>query len=78
MKLQAIACFRENVTQFQVVEPPKSEPQITKQIHNSVLQASCTSQYSYPAANLTWYINGYPIRGQQVMHRVLNYEHYST
>ncbi|XKL59495.1 hypothetical protein PGB90_000511 [Kerria lacca] len=46
-----------------VVESPQEPPKIfTEKIkfsHNEIIKASCTSTKSYPATNLTWYINGY-------------------
>ncbi|XP_050309683.1 uncharacterized protein LOC126745744 [Anthonomus grandis grandis] len=59
---------------MQVVEIPTSEPYINGfkkryYMDEEVFQANCTSEYSYPGANITWYINGFPVRGPQVMTR---------
>lgn len=37
------------------------------------IQANCTSRASYPAANLTWFVNGQQV-GSNVWHLMLTYD----
>ncbi|KAF2881250.1 hypothetical protein ILUMI_24930 [Ignelater luminosus] len=50
---------------LQVVEVPKEGPTIkglkSRYRLNDTLKAECTSIRSHPAANLTWFVNDYPV-----------------
>ncbi|KAK9882987.1 hypothetical protein WA026_001202 [Henosepilachna vigintioctopunctata] len=62
---------------LEVVELPRNDPHIsglkTKYRLGEMLRANCTSESSYPAANLTWYVNDYPADAARVhKHKRLN------
>ncbi|XP_050309506.1 uncharacterized protein LOC126745611 [Anthonomus grandis grandis] len=56
--------------ELRVVDLPRHDPQITglktRYRLDETIKANCTSQGSYPAANLTWYINGIPLEEKYV------------
>ncbi|KAJ3646312.1 hypothetical protein Zmor_023904 [Zophobas morio] len=55
---------------LQVVDLPKKDPFVSinrKRYHyGDVLKATCTSEHSNPAVNLTWYVNGLPAEAVHV------------
>lgn len=57
-------------SQLEVVELPREDPLISGLLNRyrlgEVLRANCSSEMSYPAANLTWYVNGYPVDASRV------------
>ncbi|KAL1491238.1 hypothetical protein ABEB36_011863 [Hypothenemus hampei] len=59
--------------ELQVVDLPKTEPYIiglkTHYSINEFIQAECHSVLSYPAANISWYVNGQPFREPYVFKR---------
>lgn len=52
------------------MEVPKLNPYITginsRYKVGDLLRGNCTSEKSYPAANLTWYINGRQVNGTPI------------
>lgn len=52
-------------SEMEVVDVPQSKPIITEiKSHyriGELIRGNCTSQYSKPAANLTWLINDMPV-----------------
>ncbi|KAL1491236.1 hypothetical protein ABEB36_011862 [Hypothenemus hampei] len=59
-------------SELKVIDLPKKDPQIdglkTRYKLEDVLKANCCSEGSYPAANLTWYINGIPVQEKFIWH----------
>ncbi|KAL3272985.1 hypothetical protein HHI36_014442 [Cryptolaemus montrouzieri] len=55
---------------LEVVELPREDPFIgglkTKYRLGEMLRANCTSAGSFPASNLTWYVNDYPVDAARV------------
>ncbi|XP_044253056.1 basal cell adhesion molecule-like isoform X2 [Tribolium madens] len=55
---------------LQVVDLPPRDPYIsinkTRYHNGEMLKATCTSEHSNPAVNLTWYVNGLPAESKYV------------
>jgi hypothetical protein len=51
--------------EMEVIDVPQSKPIITEiKTHyriNELIRGNCSSQYSRPAANLTWLLNDMPV-----------------
>lgn len=49
---------------------PSGDPEIsgfkTRYRINETLKANCTSKDSRPPANLTWFVNGYPVKPDRI------------
>ncbi|ENN75897.1 hypothetical protein D910_11421, partial [Dendroctonus ponderosae] len=63
--------------ELQVVEVPRTAPYITGikkrySLEDEIFRANCTSEHSYPAANITWYINGHQSKKQQILSRSID------
>lgn len=58
---------------LQVVIPPIEDPKITGIKHRyrvgDYLKAECKSRQSFPAANLTWFVNGQDVEPIHIRHQ---------
>ncbi|XP_066138390.1 uncharacterized protein [Euwallacea fornicatus] len=67
---------------LKVVDIPKRELSLTglkdHYYPGEIVRANCTSDYSYPPANITWQVNGHRVQKQVMTRRILGYYDRST